>query len=99
MPREIIDWTWEEAFDKFGFEDGDGLVLTYRVAGALESAGYTVDYDSWGMHNTVILSIKKDDVELIPSDIDLGYDDPRQYLPADIVQHLDDTFNDEEDSA
>jgi hypothetical protein len=97
MPREIIYWTWEEAFDKFGFDDGDGLVMTYRVASALESAGYAVGYDAWGMHNTIIRSIKKDGVELIPDSAELGYDDPRQYLPADIVQHLDDTFNDEED--
>jgi hypothetical protein len=96
MPREIIDWTWEEAFDKFGFDDGDGLVLTYRVVGALESENYDVDYDAWGMHNTIIRSIKKDGVELIPEDIDLGYDDPRQYLPADIVQFLDDYFNDKD---
>ena len=97
MPREIIDWTWEEAFDKFGFDDGDGLVLTYRVAAALESQNYDVEYGAWGMHNTIIRSIKKDGVEVIPTAVDLGYDDPRDYLPTDIVQYLDDTFNDEED--
>ena len=25
------DWTWEEAFDKFGFNDGDGQVMTDDV--------------------------------------------------------------------
>ena len=33
-----IDWSWEEAFDKFGFGDGDGLVMTDTVAAALRRA-------------------------------------------------------------
>ena len=92
-PRtDVIDWAWEEAFDKFGFGDGDGLVMTWDVAAALEHAGYTVECDEWGMHNTVIVSIKKDDKELISKSADLAYDDPRQNLPADIVQLLDNQF-------
>jgi hypothetical protein len=44
------------------------------------------------MHNTVIMSIKKDGIELMPVDqpgIHPGYDDPRTYLPADMVALLD----------
>ena len=26
------EWTWADAFDKFGFGDGDGLVMTSSVA-------------------------------------------------------------------
>jgi hypothetical protein len=36
------DWSWDEAFNKFGFGDGDGLVMTNQVADALRAAGYTV---------------------------------------------------------
>ena len=42
MPLKFIIWSWEEAFDKFGFEDGDGLVMTDVVAAVLQDAGYSV---------------------------------------------------------
>lgn len=87
-------WSWEDAFDKFGFDDGDGMVMTAAVAVALEDAGYVVDHDVWGIHNEVIDSIKtKDGVELIPHErIQHGYDNPRDYLPEDVVAWLDATF-------
>ena len=34
----IHTWSWEEAFDKFGFNDGDGLVMTNRVVQVLRDA-------------------------------------------------------------
>ena len=37
MPYEHIYWEWEDAFDKFGFEDGDGLVMTHKVAEFIDS--------------------------------------------------------------
>lgn len=83
-------WQWEEAFDKFGFGDGDGLVMTHRVVSALETAGYAVVSEPWGIHNVVITSIKRKGKELIPAGVNLGYDDPRHYLPKSIVQLLDD---------
>lgn len=82
-------WHWEEAFDKFGFNDGDGQVMTDEVAAVLDSAGYEVISEHWGCHNEIIRSIVKNGVELIPADADVGYDDPRVYLPADIVALLD----------
>jgi hypothetical protein len=82
-------WTWEEAFDKFGFGDGDGLVMTDSVAGVLIGAGYAVESQQWGLHNVVITSIKLDGVEQIPEGATIGYDDPRSYLPATIVELLD----------
>ena len=86
-------WQWEDAFDKFGFGDGDGMVMTATVAVALERDGYVVDRSVWGIHNEVITSITKDGVEIIPLDrIDLGYDDPRDYLPEDIIALLDEAF-------
>ncbi len=88
-------WLWEEAFDKFGFNDGDGQVETWQVEDVLTNAGYAVTVQGWGMHNTVIVSIKKDGSELIlyeDQDLSLGYDDPRSYLPAEIISLLDQEF-------
>lgn len=82
-------WIWEDAFDKFGFGDGDGQVETPTVADVLEQAGYVVDHDRWGLHNDVISSIRKDGVEQIPDDAVTGYDDPRKYLPGAIITLLD----------
>ena len=85
-------WSWEEAFDKFGFGDGDGQVETWQVVAVLTDAGYEVESEVWGMHDTVIHSIKKDGEELIPMDDPnavVGYSDPRQYLPRNIVELLD----------
>jgi hypothetical protein len=83
------EWTWEEAFDKFGFGDGDGLVMTDSVARVLIDAGYTVEIQQWGFHNVIITAIKLAGVEQIPGGATLGYDDPRGYLPAAIVALLD----------
>ncbi len=88
-------WEWEEAFDKFGFGDGDGVVQTWRVADALEEAGYLVQITPWGMHNTVITSILRGGVELMPIGEEgrkIGYDDPRTYLPDAIIELLDEQF-------
>lgn len=86
-----IHWSWEEAFDKFGFGDGDGVVMTEHVADALRAAGYDVKVEPWGCHNITIASIKtKKGKELIPFDrIQFGYDEPRDYLPKRIVKLLD----------
>jgi hypothetical protein len=84
--------SWEDAFDKFGYDDGDGVIGTYEVERVLIEAGYTVECAQWTLHNVVIESIRKDGVELIPLDnldIAFGYDDPRTYLPADLIELLD----------
>ena len=85
-------WSWTEAFEKFGFNDGDGQVETWNVEAVLTESGYDVTVTGWGMHNTVITSIRKDGTEFIPQndpDVTFGYDDPRGYLPAEIVRLLD----------
>ena len=33
-------WSWQQAFFKFGFDDGDGQVETYTVVSVLMKAGY-----------------------------------------------------------
>lgn len=81
-------WNWEEAFDKFGFNDGDGDVHTFTVATVLEEAGYEVACVTWGMHNTIIESIKRNGCSQFQT-ARLGYVDPRGYLPKAIVDLLD----------
>ena len=88
----ILHWDWTEAFAKFGFNDGDGQVETWQVEAVLSDAGYLVKIEEWGIHNTVITSIKKHDVELIPYDnpaYTFGYDDPRAFFPDHLVSLLD----------
>lgn len=87
-------WSWPEAFDKFGFADGDGLVMTEAVASALRQHGYRIETTRWGLHNTIITSIKRGTPprECIPSTATVGYDDPRDYLPKTIIDILDDAF-------
>lgn len=86
------EWSWEEAFDKFGFEDGDGLVMTDPVADFLRSTGLSVTVQQYGFHNLVITDIERDGRSLIPETAQRGYDDPRDYLPDDIVDDLDRRF-------
>lgn len=85
----VYAWQWEDAFNKFGFNDGDGQVETETVAMVLSRAGYKVDWQRWGLHNTIITSIQQNGLELIPERANVGYDDPRAYLPAPVVAVLD----------
>jgi len=86
------EWQWSEAFDKFGFNDGDGLVETPTVATVLRKAGYEVVINDGLMHNSIIISITKDGMELIPDHVRLGYDNPYEYLPEEVMNLLDDAF-------
>lgn len=97
MPTYTQHWTWDEAFDKFGFGDGDAAVFTHEVAAFIESQGYKVDYDSWGLHNTVIRTlVDETGKEWIDDDL-IGYYDPRDYLPARLLQALTDKFGEASD--
>ena len=128
MPKTAIEWQWEEAFDKFGFGDGDGPNFTSEVAGAIQGKfGYECKLDTWGMHNFMIMSVvdpktqkcvykrkpwnpqrdAPEDKEVVGGqayvkDIDgtggwcVGYDDPRAYLPDEVVAYLDETFKTED---
>jgi hypothetical protein len=84
-----LTWQWEDAFNKFGFGDGDGQVMTHVVANVLRTAGYIVAEAPWGLHNTTIYSIKRDGIEFIAQTLDYGYGNPRKYLPRKIVHLLD----------
>lgn len=86
------EWSWEEAFDKFGFGDGDGLVMTEVVADALRAVSYDVKVQPWGIHNVVITAISRNGTALVPESVNVGYDDPRKYLPTELVALLDEAF-------
>jgi len=94
-----LHWRWEEAFDKFGFGDGDGQVMTDTVAQELERHGYAVQMAEWGLHNTVIDAIAKDGASFIPAEANLGIESPRNYLPKEIIALLDAAFPNEEDAS
>ncbi len=92
MDGSFNDWVWEEAFDKFGFEDGDGEIMTFKVEEVLQEAGYKTESRGWRMHNTIIYSITKNGKEFMPAfggEHTVGYDCPRNYLPAEIIELLD----------
>jgi hypothetical protein len=97
MPKVVADWEWEEAFDKHGFNDGDGLNFTDEVAEAVEELGYRCVTDPGGMHNYRIVDVLKDGKSAIgPEAYDMFLDYPREVLPPDIVEHLDRKFPEEQ---
>ncbi len=89
---------WSEAFAKFGYNDGDGIIYTPIIAQALEGAGYSVKYSRWSPHNTLIYSIQKYGIEYMPlydPATRIGYDDPRDYLAQDVTDLLDQLFGEQ----
>ncbi|WP_072387143.1 hypothetical protein [Hyphomicrobium sp. CS1BSMeth3] len=79
-------WDWEEAFDKFGFGDGDGQIETDRVIDVLTEAGYQVEFGETGLHNTFIDKIADaNGVTLYEADREFS----RDVLPAEILKLLD----------
>ena len=68
---------------------------TLAVAEVLEQAGYTVFVGGGAVHNAVIVSIRKERKECIPfenPDYRFGYDNAREYFPAEIIALLDKKF-------
>ena len=87
-------WIWEEAFEKFGFNDGDGPIETLQVSDCLTDAGYQVKDIQWGIHNKVICSIVDQYGKELMADetVTYGYDCPRSYLPSAIIKLLDEAL-------
>jgi len=86
---------WREAFAKFGHDDGDGQIQTLRVGHALQKAGYGISYFWWRPHNIIIMSIRKNNIEYMPIKIScysIGYSDPIEYLPVEILEILEKEF-------
>ncbi len=92
MPKTVLTWTWEEAFQKFGFNDGN-QTQTWRVKAALQAAGYVCD-DMSGWHNTVLVALSAEVAvwdQGLCDDVD---DDAklRASLPPEVVALLDRAF-------
>jgi hypothetical protein len=88
--KTIIEWNWEEAFDKFGFGDGDSWNGTGEIQSWFEDElGWTSESDSWGCHNYIIFSLQDDNGKKYEFD---GYKNPRNILPKKIVKKLDEQF-------
>jgi len=69
MPRTVVEWEWEDAFSKFGFEDGDGWNGTHLVASSINALGYNAECDGWGCHNYLIMDIEKDGKSILFDDL------------------------------
>lgn len=97
MAYYTIYFDWREAFDKFGFDDGDGWNGTDLVSDFIEKEfKVKTECDGWGCHNYMIMSVKdKDDKELIPEEnFSHGYDEPDVWMPKAWVEALDNHFDD-----
>jgi hypothetical protein len=108
MPVQEIEWTWEEAFYKFGFEDGEGWNGTDLICNAIATdfPDLVFECDGWGCHNYMIFDIKKKDTDesvytmtvVEPDGTErevepkIGYDSPRRYLPKYLIEFLDREF-------
>jgi len=90
---------WTEAFAKFGNADGDdpdAEANTEQVADTIRELGYVCEV--WGgPHNVMIVSIIDADGVDILAKADVGSEDPRRYLPQDILDHLRTRFSESDE--
>jgi hypothetical protein len=98
MAMLVIPFTWEEAFDKYGFSDGDFAFIGDVVKAEIEAQGYQAEYENIiTSHNTVIGSVVNAEGHnyLHVDDGRWWYsrDDVRRLLPDKLVAHLDAVFN------
>ena len=90
MPTETYTWYWDEAFCKFGFDDGDGPRHTYEVITFIDSnTEYRAHQRMSSIHNEWITEIEDKDGNEIECD---GYTDPRDILPQDLLIALNERF-------
>ena len=84
---------WAEAFSKFGWGDGDNNTSgTDLVAQEIRALGYEVATEFWGIHNYMVQDMLKDGEMVISDWVRLGYDNPRDYLPSELINALDGAF-------
>ena len=96
MPIHQIHWVWDEAFDKFGFDDGDGWNGTCLVERFLLDIGCKeikcdVWCDVWEIHNYMIFQIVDKDGNKYEFN---GNENPRDILPKYIIEKLNNKFCD-----
>ena len=77
MSRTIITWDWQEAFDKFGFGDGDSWNGTDIVENFLNDRGWEVNS---GLKKTALARFD-------------GYENPEEVLPGELVDALNKKFH------
>lgn len=93
MPSTLVKhtWTWADAFDRRGFDEGNAPCQTQEVADYLEELGYTVVINATGHRNPeVIVGMHKDGNILTWSDWNVV-----KYLPKELMKQLDEKFNDD----
>jgi hypothetical protein len=90
--KTAVYWEWEEAFSKFGFDDGDGPNFTRTVEEFLYDIGWNAEPDDWGIHNFMIKDITGPNNEKPMIGYVVGYDCPRTYLPTELIKALDEKF-------
>lgn len=95
-PTPISGINWADAFNKYGYDEGDGVVHTQRIVEFLESKGYQAEYEPWGHYNTLIVELIDPNGKLVirvgEGKYQLGFDDPHRYLPAKLIEMLDEEF-------
>jgi hypothetical protein len=78
--HKVPEWTFEDAFNKFGFNDGGsyhaGGFVVY-VADSIKDLGYIVVYGQWGSHNTVIVDIIRPHPGVEPATY--NFDDDKEF--------------------
>ena len=89
---QYMQLSWEEAFDRYGLMVSDGIVEIQSVVDTLVEAGYGVTVLEFEPHIRVISQIQKWGIKLIPRTVEIGYDNPRGYLPRKIIRLLDKKF-------
>lgn len=92
LTEDTTDWT--EAFNKFGHGDGDdpsAEARTDNVVEALRALGYETGARFWGPHNYMIEELETPFLQEIEG-ISVGHDNPRDYLPKDLIEALDYAF-------
>ncbi len=76
-----------------GFDEGYGMNFTHVVSRMIEEMGYRVECELLEGKNYLICSIiSSEGREIISSDVAIGMDDPRRYLPKVLVKKLDQAF-------
>jgi hypothetical protein len=94
MPTDKINWTWEEAFQTYGFNGGDNPQHSDSVGEFLVSLGWHYELASTH-HNSHINEIWKGDnrdKEWIQFEGQEGDNQIRDMLPEDVVAALDKEF-------
>lgn len=91
MPTQTYAWQWEEAFQKFGFRDGDDPQHNKEVGDFLKDFGYSY-HTSSGIHNGFICALAHNGVRVELPEDDEDVVDIRAMFPKDVLAALDKAF-------